>query len=569
MPLCIMAALELVFVLLCASLALQVVARRFAVPQPALLVLGGAALALVPGLPRPRLNPDLIFLVFVPPLIYYASANAPVREFTRNSRPILFLSVGLVLVTTAAVAVVGHALWPKFTWATAFVLGAVVSAPDPVAAMAVMRPLRAPAALSAVLEGEGIFNDATAFVAYRIALAAAVTGTFSLAKAGLEFMWTGSLGVAVGLVMGWVLIELRRRVQNEPLVDNSIALLSPFAVYVPAEALGASGILAVVAAGLYVGRHLRTAISPAARVQALATWAVVVFVLENLVFILTGLELPVAVHGMQAGSLTTFVEYAALVSLVVILVRIACVAGGAYARRLFSGRREPGGWKQTVVLAWTGVRGADSVVLALALPHVTAAGALYPGRNLTIFVAFGVVFVTLVLQGLTIKPLIRLFRLDGDLQPDREEAHARHVLASAGLRGLDELATSGDACGEIVQGLRQRHERRARRWAMREQQLGGEPIEHHDGGPPHDDGSEAGSEAGFASFHRARSAMIAAERRAVLDLRDRGIIGADVLRRIERDLDLETVLMGDGAALATVEGPRSSHTRTSPPSSDR
>jgi CPA1 family monovalent cation:H+ antiporter len=233
-----MAALELIFVLLAASLALQIVARRFGIPQPVLLVLGGAALALVPGLPRPGLDPDVIFLVFVPPLIYYGSIRAPLREFTQQVKPIALLSVVLVLITMATVAVVAHALSPKFTWATAFVLGAIVSAPDPVAAMAVMRPLQAPAALTAVLEGEGIFNDATALVAYRIALAAAVTGTFSLRQATGQFAWSGSLGVVLGILIGWGVIAIRRRMQDLPLVDNSISLLTPFAAYVPAEARG-------------------------------------------------------------------------------------------------------------------------------------------------------------------------------------------------------------------------------------------------------------------------------------------------------------------------------------------
>jgi CPA1 family monovalent cation:H+ antiporter len=571
-----MAALELVLVLLAASIALQVVARRFAVPQPALLVLGGALIALVPGLPRPTLDPDLIFLMFVPPLIYSAAVNAPVREFTRHARPILLLSVGLVLVTTAAVAVVGHALWPKFTWAAAFVLGAVVAAPDPVAAMAVMRPLRAPAALTAVLEGEGIFNDATALVAYRIALAAALTGSFSLAKAGLAFAWTGSLGVVVGLALGWAIIALRQRIGDEPLVDSSISLLSPFAVYVTAEALGASGILAVVVAGLYIGHQLRTAISPAARVQAGATWALAVFILESLVFILIGLELPVTLHGARASSLATFIGDAAIVSLAVIVVRIACVAAGSYVGQLVSGRGGPYRWKRATVLAWTGVRGAESIVLALALPHVTATGARYPGRNLTIVVAFGVVFVTLVLQGLTVKPLIRLLRLDGDPQPAREEAHARHLLASAGLRRLDELAAAGEADWVLAE-LRERHQRRARRWETHERRLGGTPVEPHDGNGYPDDGSEAR----FADYRRIRHAMILAERGAALDLRDRGIVGADVLRRIEHDLDLETMLMGDERSAPSAEGPRSwpsspyprattdgSDTRTSPPSSN-
>jgi NhaP-type Na+/H+ or K+/H+ antiporter len=252
------AGLELILVLLAVAVALQVLAGRFGIPQPALLVVGGATLALVPGLPRPAVDPEVIFLIFVPPLLYMASIRAPLRELGQQFWPIFHLSVPLVLLTMVAVAVTAHALSPEFTWPAAFVLGAIVAPPDPVAAVAVMRPLRTPAILSAVLEGEGMFNDATALVAYRIAVAAAVTGVFSLRHAAAQFAWSGALGVLVGLLVARGALACRRQVQNLPLVDSSISLLTPFAAYVPADALGGSGVLAVVAAGLHVGQHLAT-----------------------------------------------------------------------------------------------------------------------------------------------------------------------------------------------------------------------------------------------------------------------------------------------------------------------
>jgi CPA1 family monovalent cation:H+ antiporter len=502
-----MGALELVILLLAASVALQVVAQRLAIPQPALLVLGGVALAFVPGLPRVSLDPAVVFLVFVPPLLYYASASAPLREFTAHAKSILLLSVFLVLVTMTAVAAAAHLVAPKLSWATAFVLGAIVAAPDPIAAIAVLRPLGAPAALTAVLEGEGMFNDATALVAYRIALGAAVSGAFSVEHAAVEFLWTGALGTALGLLTGVGVIAIRRQMQGFLLVDNSISLLTPFIAYVPADALGGSGILAVIAAGLYVGHALPRALSPAARIQSGATWAMVTFILENLAFILIGLELTNI--RTRPTSLSTFILCGVVVSLVVIGVRIVCVLSGAWLGRVFAKSRSAvAGWKQAMVLSWTGVRGAESVVIALALPHVTAAGTLYPGRNLTIFVTFAVVFATLVLQGLTIRGLLGILGLDGDQQHTREEAHARHVLASTGLQRLDELARTTDAPPDMLQELRQ-GQRRA------------------------------------LTYRRLRAEMIAAEHRAAVELRDRGVIGAGVLRRIERDLDLEVMGLGD------------------------
>jgi monovalent cation/hydrogen antiporter len=532
--------LELILVLLAAVVALQVLAMRLGIPQPALLVLGGAALALVPGLPRPALDPDVIFLVFVPPLLYFASTRAPLRELAKEFWPIFYLSVPLVLLTMAAVAITAHAISPEFTWPAAFVLGAIVAAPDPVAAVAVIRPLRVSPALSALLEGEGMFNDATALVAYRIAIAAAVTGVFSLGNAAAEFAWSGALGVVVGLLVARGALAIRRQVQSLPLVDNSISLLTPFAAYVPADALGGSGVLAVVAAGLYVGQHLATMISPAARVQATTTWGLMAFILENLVFILVGLELPHLIHETQPGSLGKWLGISAAVSLVVILLRLATVLPSPFLwRTLTRSRAARPGLRNVALVGWTGVRGADSVVIALALPHLTAAGAGFPARGLIIFVTFGVVFATLVLQGLSIGPFTRWLGLHGDTRSEQEEAHARHVVANAGLQRLEELAGVGGNSTDVADELRHRTQRRARRWETRARRLGTESTGPDDLNP----GDDGGSETHALDYRRLRTAMIDAERRAVVDLRDRGIIGADVLRRLERDLDLEVMLL--------------------------
>ena len=544
-----MADLELIFLLLAAAAALQVLAQRFGIPQPALLVLGGAALALVPGLPRPALDPNVIFLIFVPPLLYFASTRAPLRELSQQFWPIFHLSVPLVLITMVAVAVTAHLLTPELTWPAAFVLGAIVAPPDPIAAVAVMRPLRTPAALTAVLEGEGMFNDATALVAYRIAVGAAITGVFSWGHAAVEFAWSGALGVVVGLLVARGVVTVRRQVQDLPLVDNSISLLTPFAAYVPADALGGSGVLAVVAAGLYVGQHLATMLSPAARVQAAMTWGMVAYILENLVFILIGLELPYLIHETQPHSLSQWLGFGAAVSLVVILVRLVLVVPSPFLwRALTRSRASERGLRDIALVGWMGVRGADSVVIALALPQLTAAGAPFPGRGLIVFITFAVVFTTMVLQGLTIGPFTRRLGLQGDTQAEQEEAHARHVVASAGLKRLEELAGSGSGSTEIVDELRLRHQRRARRWETREHQLGGEPIGRHEV----ISGDDGGSEAHASSYRRLRAGMIDAERRAVVELRDRGVIGADVLRRLERDLDLETLLLGDPPADSSI-----------------
>jgi CPA1 family monovalent cation:H+ antiporter len=331
-------------------------------------------------------------------------------------------------------------------------------------------------------------------------------------------------------------------VQDLPLVDNSISLLTPFAAYVPADALGGSGVLAVVAAGLYIGQHLATMLSPVARVQTGGNWEMVAFILENLVFVLIGLELPHLIHETQPRSLADWLGFGAAISLVVILVRLVMVLPSPFLwRAVTRSRAGRPDLRKVALVGWMGVRGADSVVIALALPQLTAAGAPFPARGLIVFITFGVVFTTLVLQGLTIGPLTRRLGLQGDTVPEQEEAHARHVVASAGLERLEHLADSGGNSTEIVDTLRRRHRRRARRWETRERHLGSRPIGRHDPSPE----ADAGDEAHASSYRRLRGAMLDAERRAVVDLRDRGVIGADVLRRIERDLDLEVMLLDE------------------------
>src|SRR5262245_49426509 len=287
-----MEALELILVLLAVAAALALLAERLAVPPPVLMVLGGTILATLPGLPRLSLNPDVVFLVFIPPLLYWTAVNTSWRDFRVQLRSIALLSVGLVLATMAAVAVAAHALAPELTWPAAFVLGAIVSPPDPVAVTAVTRRLGISRTILVLLEGEGLANDATALVAYRMAVAAVVAGGFSLGTAVIRFLWSAAGGVGLGLAVGVAVFAIRRRIGKAPAVENTISLLTPFAAYIPAERLGVSGVLAVVTVGLYLGRKSTTFLSAQTRIQTFSMWETVTFVLEGLIFILIGLELP-------------------------------------------------------------------------------------------------------------------------------------------------------------------------------------------------------------------------------------------------------------------------------------
>ncbi len=546
-----MTGLELVLLLLAVSAGLRLIAERLSIPYATLLVIGGLLLALIPGLPAVTLPPDVLFLVFVPPLLYWGAVSFPLRDFRRQSAPIVRLAVVLVVVSTAAVAVVARALHPSFTWAAAITLGAIVSPPDPVAVLSVARSLKAPRWIVSILEGEGLVNDATALVIYRLAVAAAVTGSFSPAQAALHFVLAGAGGVAVGLLAGVIVARVQHVARQVAAVSVTISLLTPFASYLGAEHLGASGVLSVLATGMYTSRTVPGIIGPRTRMLFLSTWTVVTFMLESLVFILVGLELPFILRALQHLPLALLLRESAIVSLCVVLVRLAWVMPSTYFfRRLgqwIRGVHEPlPPWRSVFFVAFTGLRGGDSLVLALSLPLQTARGAGFPAREQIIFITFSVIFITLVLQGPVLAPLARLLGIGGDGVEAAEEAHARLTAAEAGLRILEDPELKNSANPEVVRYLRQRHRQRARRWAAREAQPhAGETDDiahdHHVMARSH----EAGvlDERRAAEYRRLRSAMLAAELSAVVELRDREVIADDVMRRIQRDLDLETMLL--------------------------
>jgi Na+/H+ antiporter len=541
-----MRGVELAVVLLAAAAALRVLAGRLNLPHPVLLVLGGLALAAIPGLPRIEFEPETLFLLFVPPLLYLTAFTTSLRDFRAQLGPIARYGTIVVLLTIAAVAAVAHALIPEIIWPAAFVLGAIVSPPDPVAAVAVMRKLGAPRRIVTLLEGEGLVNDATALVAYRIGVAAVVTGAFSPSRAALQLLVTGAGGAALGLGIGWLIGQVRRRTPKFPIVENTISLLTPFLAYIPADWLGLSGVLAVVAVGLYLGQQGPRIVSAATRVQAESMWAMIQFLLESFIFMLIGLELPHVLRALRSHTLAELAGYGAVVSLAAIIVRFVYTFAAVFLLRLARRRRgkpaDPS-WQMATFIGWTAMRGGDSLVIALALPLTTAAGQPFPARELIIFLTFAVIFDTLVLQGLTLKPLLRWLRLHDGGELDNEEAHARRIAAEVGLRRLDEEGRRDGVDPEVVGYLRKKYAGRVDRWSARDREAhGAEDAEHR----ALADRDGAGAERDAIGYRRLRTAMIDAERRAIIDLRDRGAIGDEVLRRVQRDLDLETMLLESG-----------------------
>jgi Na+/H+ antiporter len=551
-----MTGLELVLLCLTVAAALRILAERLKIPYAAILVVAGLLLAFIPGLPEVTLDPEVLFLLFIPPLLYAGAIVFPLREFQREIGPIVRLSVVMVLVSTVAVAIVAHALHPAFTWPAAFALGAVISPPDPVAVLSVMRSLRMPREIQTILEGEGMVNDATAIIIYRFAIAAAVTGAFSLTSAVLRFFIGGAAGVVIGLVVGLIVTRVHRMVRAVPVVSNMVSVLTPFASFLLADTLGASGVLAVVTTGLYAARRVPRIIGAEARLQVSGMWTIITFILESLIFILVGLELPYVLRALDRLPLSTLLRESAIVSLVVIGIRIAWVMPSSYLFRAFfrwlRHSREPlPPWRTVLFIAWSGLRGGDSLVLALAVPLTTASGAGFPAREQIIFIAFSVIFITLVLQGPTLAPMARWLRIGSSDEGEEgaEEAHARLAAAEEGLKTLEDPAIAGSAYPEVVRYLKQRHRQRARRWAAREEDedahrgADADEIthEHFTLTPSHD--AALIDERRAEEYRRVRSVMLDAEQKAVTSLRDRGVIGDDVMRRIQRDLDLETMLL--------------------------
>ena len=514
----------LLALLLAVGLLLLAVSQFVRIPYPIVLVLGGALIGFVPGAPTVTLSPDLVLVAVLPPLLYGGSFFASLRELRANMKAIGLLAVGLVLVTMVAVAAVAHEVIPGLDWPLAFVLGALVSPTDPTAASAIAERLGLPGRLVALIEGESLVNDGTALVALRFAVAAVLTGSFSLLEASWQFAVNVVGGIAVGLVVGYLIRQLRRRLDNPP-VEITISLLSGYFAYLPARALGVSGVLAAVTVGIYMGWHTPELTTAQTRLQGQAVWEIVFLLLNGLLFALVGLQLPTILDSLSGRSTWTVIGYAAIVSAVVIGARVAWMLG-TYVAALLSRRvREDDpapSWQAKAVIAWSGMRGAVSLAAALALPLSTDAGTSFPDRNLIIFLTFGVIFATLVLQGLTLAPLIRVLDLEEDGLAEKEEAKARIHAAEAALERLDELIEEDWVREDTAERLRGLYGFRQERFRSRFD--------------PDGDGS---LEDRSLAYQRLRRELLDAERDAVQELRRQGRIGDDVMRRVVRDLDLE------------------------------
>jgi Na+/H+ antiporter len=511
--------------LLVSAAGLLLLADPLRIPYPILLVLGGLALGFAPGVPNVILPPEVVLVGILPPLLYSAAFNTGLRELRRNLRPISFLAIGLVAVTTVMVAAIAHYMI-DLSWPAGFVLGAVVSPTDPLAATTIARRLGVPRRAVAIIEGESLVNDGTALVLYKFAVAAVLTGSFSLLNAAGSLIWSVLGGIAVGLVIGRGIRFVRRRVFNPPL-EVTIAFLTGYFAFLPASAIGASGVLAVVTAGVYMGWHTPELTTVDTRLQGAGFWAIFSFLLNALLFGLVGLQLQPILDQLHGRSWEELVGYAALVWAIVLLVRVLYGYPIAYIPRWVSPslrERDPAPpWQFVAFIAWAGMRGGVTLAAALAIPLNTDSGAPFPDRSLIVFLAFCVVLATLVVQGLSLPGVVRLLGLEDDDTLDvREEAKARIHAAEAATARLDEIVDEGWVRPDTAERARGLYRFRSNRFQARL-----------------DDSDDGEIEERSLAYQRLRRELLDAERGAVHALRNEGKISDEVMQRVERDLDLE------------------------------
>jgi monovalent cation/hydrogen antiporter len=497
---------------------LNALANRLRVPYPIPLVIGGLALGLVGPIPDIELDPELVLLVFLPPLLYSAAFFSDLRALRQDARVISLSAVGLVLATTCAVAVIGHELM-DLPWAMAFTLGAIVSPTDALAATQIIRRVGVPRRIVAIVEGESLVNDGFALVLYKVAVTAAVAGTFSLWNASWHLVLNIVGGIAVGLAVAYVVRQVRRRIEDAP-TEVALALLSGYLAYLPATALGVSGVLAAVTIGVYMGWYTPQLTTGTTRISGNSFWEIITFIVNALLFALVGLQLHGILARIGSRSTASLIGDAAIVAGVVIVTRIIWLPIFTYVPRyLFRSIREHDPyppWQAPALIGWTGIRGAVSLAAALALPTNL------PGRDLIVFLTFSVILVTLVGQGLTLPWLIRVLHFEDDGSADREDAKARIKAAEAALARLEELVPEGWILDDTAERTRGLYRFRANRFRAR-----------------YDGVDEEGVEERSQQYQRLRRELLEAERQAVIGLRNEGRITEEVMQRVQRDIDLE------------------------------
>jgi len=529
-----MTTLETVLILMAMLAALSSATQKLRIPYPIILVFAGLVIGFIPVIPDIHLDPELVFLIFLPPLLYEAAGNVSWHEFKKYRGPISRLSIWLVFFTTTAVAFTAHYFIPHFDWPLAFVLGAIVSPPDAVAATSATRGLGLPKRLLAVLEGESLVNDASALIAYRYGVAAVLSGGFVFWQAGLQFFVVAGGGIAIGLAIGYVFTRIHTYLLDDPTIETTLTLLIPFVAYLLAEHVGTSGVLAVVSTGLYVSWHSYEIYSSQTRMRINGFWNILIFLLNGFVFILIGSQLPIILHSLKGYSLPSLIGYGLLISFAAIAARIIWIFPLAYLTAFFT-RRKAGrapnvNTRELFITSWAGMRGVVSLATALALPLHMSNGTHFPQRNVILFITFMVIFVTLVLQGLTLPFFVRWLNVrESARKAAQEERKVRLALATGSIDFIEgELSLT--LLDPVLNELKESFEHQ---------------INYLNGTIRLDDpvrkGDNASSATLFKQYLESEIKIITYQRERIIQWHKDGTYSEEVIRKLEEELDIRNL----------------------------
>jgi CPA1 family monovalent cation:H+ antiporter len=519
--------ITIIIILLFGIAFLGILSNKYKFPFPIALVLCGIFISIIPGLPVIALDPEIVFILFLPALLYSGAWNTSWHDFKANIRPISLSAIGLVLFTMIAVAAAVHGLVNDISWPLAFLIGAIVSPPDAVAAMSVTKGLGLHPRMITILEGESLLNDASGLVAYKYALMAITTGNFILWKAGLNFLLVASAGVLIGLVLGYIMYLVHKKFVCDPVIEVTLTFLTPFASYLLAEYFHFSGVLAVVTTGLYLSFRSGQILSNQSRIMATAVWDVVIYILNGLIFILIGLQLRNVVKGISGYSTGSLLLWGLVISLVVIVVRFVWIVPAAMLPRLLSKRireKEPFDPRYLVVFGWAGMRGVVSMAAALAIPLTLPGGAAFPHRNLVIYLAFCVIFSTLVLLGFTLPWVIRKLKIEPYSVTAQEYLVRTQVVNYAVTHIEENLSLIQD---ELLHNIKSKYEVKYNR--LQKTDL---PSNYFGAGK-----TLPGNI--FNEFTQLQMDLIKVERKSLEEIHLKGEASEEILRKIERELDLE------------------------------
>ena len=527
--------LLLILSLLFAVSMLTILSKKLNISYPIFLVISGLLIGFIPGIPVVSLNPDFVFLIFLPPLLYSAAWNTSWKDFWEQRRNISLLAFGLVIFTSTAVAFLSHAMIPGFSLALGFLLGGIISPPDAVAATSVLQGLKIPKRIVTILEGESLINDASSLIVFRFALLAVITGQFTFLKATGDFFLVAGAGIASGIAIAYVIYNIHRLLPTSASVDTALTLISPYLMYIGAEHFHFSGVMAVVSGGLFLSFRSHLIFTYNSRIQIYSFWETLIFLLNGMVFILIGLQLPQIIGGLKAYSLGNIIFYAVVISLVTIIIRIIWVFPGAYFPRMFSKkirnkeRRPPP--NSVFLVAWSGMRGVVSLAAALAVPLTLSNGAAFPQRDLILFITFIVILFTLVLQGLSLPRVIHLLKIEdaGEENTSEQEAAIRLRLAWAALNHMQDHYGEELNAIDAYRRLKDRYERM---------------IENANKKLLNDENLSAAS--GFLPKYRKMLLEVVAVRRQELQkLRDERLYSDEILNNREWELDLEEARLNE------------------------